>query len=227
MLCHSGDTMGSCACAMLAQRPAAWDIGLLSGSGRTTAAAAGGSELTGLLLPRSLQHSPPALCQGPRATVPCPSALSTCPLSPNGPGRCLLGGHQAAEGGTWLLLSLMDALTQSSGAGQVTRVCTPSLGPPRSPGVSLVLQGGESPSGDPALAACDRHLAIAIVVTPVGSSLQLGSTALPRADGAENACWLAEHARDVAPLNGTGWRPWHTTSEGERGQRNGSWASGE
>lgn len=39
------------------QRPVTWDIGLLSGTGRTTAAAAGGSELTGLPLPQSLRRS--------------------------------------------------------------------------------------------------------------------------------------------------------------------------
>lgn len=43
--------------------PWAGDIGPLSGTGRTTAAAAGGSELTRLPLPWPL--CPPALCQGP------------------------------------------------------------------------------------------------------------------------------------------------------------------
>lgn len=55
---HSGDTMGSCPVTL-----GIGDIGPLSGTGRTTAAAAGGSELTRLPLPRS--PCPPALCQGP------------------------------------------------------------------------------------------------------------------------------------------------------------------
>lgn len=58
---------------------------------------------------------------------------------------------------------------------------------------------------------------MAIFVTPVGSSLLLGSTALPRADGAESTRWLAKRAREMALLDGTGWWLQHTVSEQEQG----------
>lgn len=72
------------------------------------------------------------------------------------------------------------------------------------PEASLVPWRGEKPWGDPALAACEHHLAMAIFVTPVGSSILLGSTMLPRADGAESIHWLAEQAGDTATLDGSG-----------------------
>lgn len=177
MLCYSGTQWGP------VLSPWAGDIGPLSGTERTTAAAAGGSELTRPPLPRS--PCPPALCQGPMSHSWSQWSWSLSPGRSPGcwgtPGSsCPLGmlWHKAARLHPWGL-------------------------PPRSPG----LWGGEKPWGDPSRAACRCHLALLIFVTPVGSRLGLGSAAVPRADGAESVCGAAEHSRDTAPLHRAGGGP--------------------
>lgn len=82
------------------QCPAAWDIGLLSGLGRTTAAAAGRSELTGVPLPGSpCLCGPPILLRGVGVAAPCPEH----PNEPMGAGPCLLGGQGPCQqaSGRW------------------------------------------------------------------------------------------------------------------------------
>lgn len=80
------------------QCPAAWDIGLLSGLGRTTAAAAGCSELTGVPLPCS-----PCLC-GPPILLRGVGVAAPCPKHPNRADGCwslLAGGSGAVPASVW------------------------------------------------------------------------------------------------------------------------------
>lgn len=80
------------------QCPVAWDIGLLSGLGRTTAAAAGRSELTGVPLPRS-----PCLC-GPPILLHGVGVAAPCPEHPNRADGCwslLAGGSGAVPASVW------------------------------------------------------------------------------------------------------------------------------
>lgn len=78
----------------------------------------------GGLCPGHCSTAPPALCQGPGAAASCP-----CSEHPSPEPMVLVPASWEVTrllAGTWLLLSLMDALMQSSRAGQVTGVCTPS-----------------------------------------------------------------------------------------------------
>lgn len=157
--------------------------------------------------PAAALSSPGCLCPAPGAYV-IPSSCSTVlgclhpalsiPPEPTGAGPCPLGGP--GEAGSCCPLPM---LRREAASGKVSGVCAPSR--------RVLCRGGAA--GRP----CRHHAAIAIAVTPVGSSLPLGSAALPRADGAESGRRTAGH----------GPAHWDGAAAPVQGQHHGARASGE